>query len=40
MGEHANGWISNSFGWAFYALIVAAAAVALPLYFLTSGGQK
>jgi Mn2+/Fe2+ NRAMP family transporter len=37
--EHANGVLSNTLGWVYYALIVVAALAALPLYFLTSGGQ-
>jgi Mn2+/Fe2+ NRAMP family transporter len=40
MGDQANGWIANIAGWGFYALLLVAAVAALPLYFLTSGGQK
>src|SRR3569623_104041 len=40
MREHANGVIANTLGWIYYAVIVVAAIVALPLFFLTSGGQK
>jgi Mn2+/Fe2+ NRAMP family transporter len=40
MGDQVNGRIANFFGWGFYALLLAAALAALPLYFLTSGGQK
>ena len=40
MTDQANGWVANLLGWAFYAALVAAAVAALPLYFLTSGGQK
>ena len=40
MREQANGWIANVAGWGFYGALVAAAVAALPLYFLTSGGQK
>jgi manganese transport protein len=40
MGEHTNGMIANTLGWTYYAVLLAAAVAALPLYFLTSGGQK
>jgi Mn2+/Fe2+ NRAMP family transporter len=40
MNEYANGRISNTLGWAFYAVLCVAAVAALPLYFLTSGGQS
>jgi manganese transport protein len=40
MGRHANGWLANTFGVGFYAILVLVAAAALPLYVLTSGGQK
>ena len=39
MGEHVNGWLSNGIAWFFYAVLVLAAVAALPLYFLTQGGQ-
>ena len=39
MREHVNGWLSNSIAWAFYAVLVLAAIAALPLYFITQGGQ-
>ena len=39
MNEHVNGWTSNILGWSFYAVLCIAAAAALPLYFLTSGGE-
>jgi manganese transport protein len=39
MGEHVNGWLSNSIAWFFYAVLVLAALAALPLYFMTQGGQ-
>lgn len=39
MGEHANGWLANGVGWFFYALLLLAAMAALPLYFITAGGQ-
>ena len=38
--DKANGWIANLLGWGFYAALLVAAVAALPLYFLTSGGQK
>ncbi|MDB5453617.1 MAG: hypothetical protein JWO33_2195 [Caulobacteraceae bacterium] len=40
MGTHANGWIANGFGVGFYLLLVCAAVAAIPLYLITSGGQK
>ena len=39
MREYANGWAAKSLGWFYFALITAAAIGAIPLYFLTSGGQ-
>ena len=39
MREHANGVLSNTLGWVYYAVIVAAALAAIPLYLLTSGGK-
>jgi manganese transport protein len=39
MRVHANGLLSKTLGWSFYALIVVAALAALPLFLLTSGGQ-
>jgi Mn2+/Fe2+ NRAMP family transporter len=39
MREHANGTLSNTLGWAYYALIVIAAIAAIPLYLVTSGGK-
>jgi manganese transport protein len=39
MGEHVNGALSNSIAWFFYAVLVLAAIAALPLYFMTQGGQ-
>jgi Mn2+/Fe2+ NRAMP family transporter len=39
MGEHINGRLSNAIGWTFYIVLVIAALAALPLYFITSGGQ-
>jgi hypothetical protein len=39
MRVHANGLLSKTLGWGFYALIVVAALAALPLFLLTSGGQ-
>jgi manganese transport protein len=40
MGSDANGWLANLLGWGFYAALLAAALGAIPLYLLTSGGQK
>jgi len=39
MSEHVNGRLSNVLGWGFYAVLCVAAIAALPLYFMTSGGQ-
>jgi manganese transport protein len=39
MRVHANGTLSKTLGWAYYVLIVIAAAAALPLFILTSGGK-
>jgi len=39
MRSHANGLVTKTLGWAYYALIVIAAVAALPLYFMTSGGK-
>jgi len=39
MGQYANGPLGKTLGWLYFVLICAAAIGALPLYFLTSGGQ-
>ena len=39
MGEHVNGALTRTLGWAYFALITLAALAALPLYVLTSGGN-
>jgi Mn2+/Fe2+ NRAMP family transporter len=39
MGQYVNGWLANTLGWLFFAIITAAAIGAIPLYVLTSGGQ-
>jgi Mn2+/Fe2+ NRAMP family transporter len=39
MGEHVNGPLTRTLGWACFALITLAALAALPLYILTSGGN-
>ena len=39
MKDHANGRFGKALGWFYFALITLAALGALPLYFLTSGGQ-
>jgi Mn2+/Fe2+ NRAMP family transporter len=38
MGEHANGRISALLGWAYFAVIVVLAIVAVPLLLATNGG--
>jgi Mn2+/Fe2+ NRAMP family transporter len=40
MGDQANGRIANLFGVGFFVLLTVVAVAALPLYVLTSGGQK
>jgi Mn2+/Fe2+ NRAMP family transporter len=40
MGQAVNGRLSNVLGVGFYGLVVVAAVAALPLYIITSGGQK
>jgi len=39
MREHRNGALANGLGWLYFAVIVAAAVAAVPLFLLTSGGQ-
>jgi manganese transport protein len=39
MRDKANGILSNTLGWIYYALIVCAALAAIPLYLLTDGGK-
>ena len=39
MREYANGPLAKTLGWFYFAIITVAAVAALPLYFLTSGGQ-
>ena len=39
MREHANGAVTKTLGWFYFAVIMIAAIAALPLYFLTSGGN-
>jgi Mn2+/Fe2+ NRAMP family transporter len=39
MGQYVNGWLAKILGWLFFAIITVMAIVALPLFFLTSGGQ-
>jgi Mn2+/Fe2+ NRAMP family transporter len=39
MGAHANKWLAKGLGWFFFAVVTLAAASAVPLYLLTSGGQ-
>jgi manganese transport protein len=38
MGEHANGRVSTTLGWAYFALIVVLAIAAVPLLLMTNGG--
>jgi Mn2+/Fe2+ NRAMP family transporter len=39
MREHVNGPVAKGLGWLYFAIIAAAALAALPLFFLTSGGN-
>ena len=39
MGAYANKWLATGLGWLFFILVCIAAAAAIPLYLLTSGGQ-
>ncbi|HWJ37597.1 MAG TPA: divalent metal cation transporter [Sphingomicrobium sp.] len=39
MREHVNGRFANTLGWFYFVVILVAAIAALPLFFLTSGGQ-
>jgi Mn2+/Fe2+ NRAMP family transporter len=38
MGEHANGRISTTLGWVYFAVIVVLAIAAIPLLLITNGG--
>lgn len=39
MGEHANGIVANVLGWFYLVAITIAAIAAIPLFFMTHGGQ-
>jgi Mn2+/Fe2+ NRAMP family transporter len=39
MGQYVNGPVGKTLGWIYFAVITLAAIAALPLYFLTSGGN-
>ena len=39
MGKHVNGPVGETLGWLYFGVITVAAVAALPLYFLTSGGN-
>jgi Mn2+/Fe2+ NRAMP family transporter len=39
MGQHANGAIAKTLGWLYFWIVTVTAIAALPLYFLTSGGN-
>jgi Mn2+/Fe2+ NRAMP family transporter len=39
MREHSNGPFARALGWFYFVVVSAAAIAALPLYFLTSGGN-
>lgn len=38
MGKHANGRISTTLGWVYFAVIVTLAIAAIPLLLMTNGG--
>ena len=38
MGEHANGRVSSTLGWVYFAIIVVLAIAAIPLLLMTNGG--
>ena len=39
MGHYANGWLANTLGWGYLAIVSVAAVAAIPLLVLTHGGQ-
>jgi Mn2+/Fe2+ NRAMP family transporter len=39
MGQYANKWLAKGLGWFYFAIVTASAVAAVPLYFLTSGGE-
>ena len=39
MGKYANGPVARALGWIYFVVITIAAVAALPLFFLTSGGN-
>ncbi len=39
MGQYVNGPVGKTLGWIYFAVVTLAAIAALPLYFLTSGGN-
>jgi Mn2+/Fe2+ NRAMP family transporter len=39
MGRYANKWLAKGLGWTYFIIVCVAAAAAIPLYLLTSGGQ-
>jgi Mn2+/Fe2+ NRAMP family transporter len=39
MGQYANKALAKTLGWLYFAIVTAAAIAALPLFFLTSGGN-
>jgi Mn2+/Fe2+ NRAMP family transporter len=39
MGKYVNGLLAKILGWSFFVMVAVMAAAALPLFFLTSGGQ-
>ncbi len=39
MGQYANHMLAKGLGWLYFAIVTAAAVAALPLFFLTSGGN-
>jgi Mn2+/Fe2+ NRAMP family transporter len=39
MGKYVNRWLAKGLGWIYFVIVCIAAVAAIPLYFLTSGGQ-
>ena len=39
MGQYVNGPVTKTLGWIYFVVISIAAIAALPLFFLTSGGN-
>ncbi|MBA3806967.1 MAG: Nramp family divalent metal transporter [Solirubrobacterales bacterium] len=40
MGDHANGFLANAFGWLYFAIILVVSLAAIPLMLITDGGAS